>query len=265
MTSIDAGELLAGAAASPSLTHLDLSQNELDDVLPIGLVLPPLVPPLAPQLTSSSTLPHPRRSSSTHSLLAPAHSMMNVPPGGSGGSTGAQPRSPQLALSQAVGLERSSRALGAAQEGWGPNTATTADTCHLIRSPPLATLDLSFNWICDNLAGWLLLALETFPRLTHLALNHNNAPAGFQEQASFCGGPSLSRSASGRADLSARSPSPLLAQSRLAGVQQNQQPALTPAARRGMELVYHLRAHGLHDCGDLRLMQFQVMQGLCHG
>ncbi|GAX73285.1 hypothetical protein CEUSTIGMA_g739.t1 [Chlamydomonas eustigma] len=42
------------------------------------------------------------------------------------------------------------------------------------RSGALRHLDLSFNWIQDNAAGWLLLILEFFPALTHLHLNHNS-------------------------------------------------------------------------------------------
>ena len=61
---------------------------------------------------------------------------------------------------------------------WFPHIpASSIGACAAPSVPPrsvLRQLDLSFNWIQDNAASWLLLALGLFPQLTHLHLNHNS-------------------------------------------------------------------------------------------
>eukprot|EP00798_Chlamydomonas_sp_ICE-L_P010126 gene10126-8026_t len=55
-------------------------------------------------------------------------------------------------------------------------TAESANDENYIRNNSQASLrrlDLSFNTINNNIAGWIILAFEYFPRMTHLCLNHN--------------------------------------------------------------------------------------------
>jgi hypothetical protein len=60
------------------------------------------------------------------------------------------------------------------QENLSTSSSLTSIPQEEAFSYSLKHLDLSFNWIEDGAAAWLLLALELVPSLTHLNLGHNS-------------------------------------------------------------------------------------------
>lgn len=213
--SLDVGELLAGAAASASLTSLDLSQNSVDDVLPLATfmcgcaslaaVLNTPLPPPGPHSTSGCAAQHTPPHSSTGGVqgggdgkgkgdalqlqyagsgwvVAPASPQPPQQGGEAGGCGGGSERETVLAA------EPTGSPLGS------PPHPQQQKQQH--NTPPLTHLDLSFNWIGDSLGGWVLIAVSLFPGVTHLALNHNNAAASLHWEGSPT--PSNQPSLSGR-------------------------------------------------------------------
>ncbi|KAG1677999.1 hypothetical protein FOA52_000794 [Chlamydomonas sp. UWO 241] len=205
MGSDEAGEVLLGALCSTTLLRLDLSQNHLKDDVPLihlGSLLgsPPAHP--APDARAPPALEGAAGEgcgAEAGTGAAPNDSCGQS--GGGGGFHRAAAPAAAATLSRVgsagtgdivsdsagggggggdIANDSPGGGGGVSSTVWWPLQPTTggraASAAPSAPLPPssLRHLDLSFNWIQEGTATWLLLCLELFPRLTRLSMNHNN-------------------------------------------------------------------------------------------